>query len=472
MSFPRTRLPAGLGPIHFIGIGGIGMSGIAEILRHEGFAVQGSDLKASAITERLAGLGVEIHIGQRAENLGDAGVVVISTAIRPDNLELAEARARGLPVVHRAEMLAELMRLRPAVSVAGTHGKTTTTTLVAALLDAGGLDPTVINGGVIHAYGSNARAGSGDWMVIEADESDGSFNLLPSTIGIVTNIDPEHLEHWGSFDALRAGFDRFLQRLPFYGLAVCCTDHAEVSALTRRVHHRRIVTYGFNEKADLRAVGLHYRGGQARFDIQMQDSGTVIEGCSLPMPGDHNVSNALAAVAVARHLGVTPEAIRAALAGFQGVGRRFTRVGEAAGITVIDDYGHHPVEIAAVLKAARQALGEAEGARVIAVHQPHRYTRLSSLFADFCACFNDADVVGIAEVYAAGEAPIKGASRDDLLAGIRAQGHPSAHALAVEDDLEALVRAHARPGDMVVCLGAGTISAWANGLPARLNATV
>lgn len=466
MTYSRTRLPAGLGPIHFIGIGGIGMSGIAEIVLQEGFAVQGSDLKASAITDRLAGLGARIFTGQRAENLGAAGVVVISTAIKPDNPELVAARHLGLPVVHRAEMLAELMRLRPAVSVAGTHGKTTTTTLVAALLDAGGLDPTVINGGVIHAYGSNARAGSGEWMVVEADESDGSFNLLPTTIGIVTNIDPEHLEHWGSFDALRAGFDRFVQRLPFYGLAVCCTDHAEVAAMVARLHDRRVVSFGFNEAADLRAVNLRYEGGQARFDILMQDSGARIDGCTLPIPGDHNVSNALAAVAVARHLGVPGPVIRDALAAFQGVGRRFTRVGEAAGITVIDDYGHHPVEIAAVLKAARQALG-GKG-RVIAVHQPHRYTRLSSLFADFCRCFNDADVVGIAEVYAAGEAPIAGASRDDLLAGIRAQGHPSAHPLAVEDDLEALVRAHARAGDMVVCLGAGTISAWANGLPARL----
>jgi len=466
MTAPLTKLPADLGPLHFAGIGGIGMSGIAEILLHEGFAVQGSDLKASPITARLEALGARIFIGQEAGNIAGAGVLVVSTAIRPDNPELLAARAAGLPVVRRAEMLAELMRLRSTVSVAGTHGKTTTTTMVATLLDAGGLEPTVINGGVIHAYGSNARAGAGEWMVVEADESDGSFNLLPTTVAIVTNIDPEHMEHWHTIEALRAGFDAFVARIPFYGLAVCCIDHGEVRALVERVRDRRVVRYGFAEGADLRAVGLRYEGGQARFDIAVK-GGADIRDCTLPMPGDHNVSNALAAVAVARHLGMGPEAIRAGLAGFQGVARRFTRVGEAGGVTVIDDYGHHPVEIAAVLRAAKQALG-GQG-RVIAVHQPHRFTRLSALFADFCACFDDADVVGIAEVYGAGEAPIAGASRDDLVAGIRAHGHPCAHALGSEDDLEALVRAHAGPGDMVVCLGAGTISAWAQGLPARLR---
>lgn len=466
MSAPLTLLPPGLGPIHFAGIGGIGMSGIAEILLHEGFSVQGSDLKASAITERLEKLGARVFIGQEAANVAGAAVLVVSTAIKPDNPELIAARAAGLPVVRRAGMLAELMRLRRTVSVAGTHGKTTTTTMVAALLDAGGLEPSVVNGGVIHAYGSNARAGTGDWMVVEADESDGSFNLLPTTVAIVTNIDPEHMEHWGSIEALRKGFDAFVARIPFYGLAVCCTDHDEVRALVSRLHERRVVSYGFAEGADLRAVGLHYEAGQARFDIAVK-GGEDIRGCMLPMPGDHNVSNALAAVAVARHLGMGAEAIRAGLAGFQGVARRFTRVGEAAGVTVIDDYGHHPVEIAAVLRAARQAL-DGKG-KVIAVHQPHRFTRLSALFNDFCVCFKDAEVVGIANVYAAGEAPVAGAGRDDLVAGIRAHGHPSVHAVGTEDDLEALVRAHAAPGDMVVCLGAGTISAWAQGLPGRLG---
>ncbi len=465
MNAAATKLPTQLGPIHFTGIGGIGMSGIAEVLLNHGYAVQGSDLKESKITERLAALGAQIFIGQAAENLDGAEVVVISSAIKPGNPEFDAARARGLPMVRRAEMLAELMRLRSNVAIAGTHGKTTTTTLVATLLDAGGIDPTVINGGIIHAYGSNARVGQGEWMVVEADESDGTFNRLPATIAIVTNIDPEHMEHWGTIENLRKGFYDFVSNIPFYGLAVCCTDHAEVQALVGRVTDRRVVTYGFNAQADVRAVGLHYVKGVAHFDIALRGEDRVIAGCTLPMPGDHNVSNALAAVAVARHLGMKSDEIRAALAGFKGVNRRFTKLGEVDGITIIDDYGHHPVEIAAVLRAARQA---SEG-RVIAVHQPHRYTRLSSLFEDFCSCFNDADVVGIAEVYAAGEAPIAGASRDDLVAGLTRHGHRNAHAVDSEDALEALVRAEAKSGDIVVCLGAGTISAWAHGLVGRLQ---
>ncbi len=465
MNAAATKLPTQLGPIHFTGIGGIGMSGIAEVLLNHGYAVQGSDLKESKITERLAALGARIFIGQAAENLDGAEVVVISSAIKPGNPEFDAARARGLPMVRRAEMLAELMRLRSNVAIAGTHGKTTTTTLVATLLDAGGIDPTVINGGIIHAYGSNARVGQGEWMVVEADESDGTFNRLPATIAIVTNIDPEHMEHWGTIENLRKGFYDFVSNIPFYGLAVCCTDHAEVQALVGRVTDRRVVTYGFNAQADVRAVGLHYVKGVAHFDIALRGEDRVIAGCTLPMPGDHNVSNALAAVAVARHLGMKSDEIRAALAGFKGVNRRFTKLGEVDGITIIDDYGHHPVEIAAVLRAARQA---SEG-RVIAVHQPHRYTRLSSLFEDFCSCFNDADVVGIAEVYAAGEAPIAGASRDDLVAGLTRHGHRNAHVVDSEDALEALVRAEAKAGDIVVCLGAGTISAWAHGLVGRLQ---
>jgi len=465
-----TKLPGELGPIHFVGIGGIGMSGIAEVLMTLGYRVQGSDLKASKITERLVGLGATFFEGQRRENVADAAVVVVSSAIKAENPELVEARLRKLPVVRRAEMLAELMRLRSNIAIAGTHGKTTTTTMVAALLDKGGMDPTVINGGVIHAYGSNARAGAGEWMVVEADESDGSFNRLPATIAIVTNIDPEHMEHWGSFDALRKGFYDFVTNIPFYGLAVCCTDHPEVQALVGRVADRRIVTFGFNAQADVRAVNLRYQAGVAHFDIALQNEDQVIEGCTLPMPGDHNVSNALAAVAVARHLGIKKDEIRDALASFGGVNRRFTKVGEVlGGVTIIDDYGHHPVEIAAVLKAARQAVAQSPGARVIAVHQPHRYTRLHALFEDFCTCFNDADVVAIAEVYAAGEDPIPGASRDDLVAGLIAHGHRHARAILSEADLERLVREQARPGDIVVCLGAGTISAWANALPARMS---
>jgi UDP-N-acetylmuramate--alanine ligase len=340
--------------------------------------------------------------------------------------------------------------------------------MVATLLDAGGFDPTVVNGGIIHAYGSNARRGQGEWMVVEADESDGTFNRLPATIAIVTNIDPEHMEHWGSIEALRDGFYQFVSNIPFYGLAVMCTDHPEVQALVGRVTDRRVTTYGFNAQADVRAVNLTYKGGVAHFDIRLRAEDAVIEGCTLPMPGDHNVSNALSAVAVARHLGMKRDEIRVALAKFAGVNRRFTRVGVVNGVTIIDDYGHHPVEIAAVLRAARQAVADTPGARIIAVHQPHRYTRLSNLFEDFCTCFNEADVVGIAEVYAAGEDPIAGASRDDLVAGLIRHGHRHARAVIDEADLARLVREQARPGDMVVCLGAGTISAWANGLPARL----
>ncbi|SFR43401.1 UDP-N-acetylmuramate--L-alanine ligase [Yoonia tamlensis] len=466
MNAAATKLPLDIGPIHFVGIGGIGMSGIAEVLMDHGYTVQGSDLKTSKITDRLQSLGATVFEGQRAENLDDAAVVVISSAIKPGNPELDAARARGLPVVRRAEMLAELMRLKSNIAVAGTHGKTTTTTMVAALLDEGGIDPTVINGGIIHAYGSNARMGQGEWMVVEADESDGTFNRLPATIAIVTNIDPEHMEHWRTEEALHKGFDDFVSNIPFYGLAVCCTDHPAVQALVGRITDRRVTTFGFNAQADVRAINLKYIAGVAHFDIALQDEGTTIDGCELPMPGDHNVSNALSAVAVARHLGMKRDEIRAALKGFKGVNRRFTKVGEVDGVTIIDDYGHHPVEIAAVLKAARQAT---QG-RVIAVHQPHRFSRLSHHFDDFCACFNDADVVGISDIFSAGEDPIPGAGRDDLVAGLKRHGHRDARSVTCEDDLEKLVRETTKPGDMVVCLGAGTISTWANRLPARLLA--
>ena len=465
MNAAATKLPLDVGAIHFVGIGGIGMSGIAEVLLNHGYQVQGSDLKASKITDRLQKLGAKIFVGQRAENLENAQVMVISSAIKPGNAELDAARVQGMPVVRRAEMLAELMRLKSNVAVAGTHGKTTTTTMVATLLDAGGLDPTVINGGIIHAYGSNARMGEGEWMVVEADESDGTFNRLPATIAIVTNIDPERMEHWGTFDALREGFHDFVSNIPFYGLAVCCTDHAEVQALVGRITDRRVVTYGFNAQADVRAVNLTYKNGSAYFDIELHSEDKVIKDCTLPMPGDHNVSNALAAVAVARHQGMKLDEIREALAAFGGVNRRFTRVGQVAGVTIIDDYAHHPVEIAAALKAARQSC---EG-RVIAFHQPHRFSRLHDLFEEFCACFNDADIVGISDVFAAGEEPIEGANRDDLVAGLIRHGHRHATAITDEDAMLALIKAEAKPGDMVICLGAGTISAWANVLPERMT---
>ena len=462
-----TKLPGELGPIHFIGIGGIGMSGIAEILMTLGYSVQGSDTNASKITDRLAQLGSQIFVGHAAENVALAVVVVMSSAIKKGNPELEEARRRGLPIVRRAEMLAELMRLKSNIAVAGSHGKTTTTTMVATLLEKGGFDPTVINGGVIHAYGSNARAGAGEWMVVEADESDGSFNRLPATIAIVTNIDPEHMEHWGSFDALRKGFLDFVSNVPFYGLAVCCTDHPEVQTLVGRVTDRRIVTFGFNAQADVRGINLRFEDGTAYFDVALQSEGEeqMIRNLILPMPGDHNVSNALSAIAVARHLGMSGDAIRTALASFGGVNRRFTRVGTVGGVTVIDDYGHHPVEIIAVLRAARQSTK----GRIIAVHQPHRFTRLSNLFEDFCTCFNEADIVAIAEVYSAGENPIAGATRENLVEGLIAHGHRHAVAVSSEGDLEKLVRYNGKPGDLVICLGAGSISAWASNLVQRLD---
>ena len=461
----QTRLPHDIGPIHFVGIGGIGMSGIAEVLLNHGFTVQGSDLRSSPITERLAAKGATIFVGQKAENIDGSQVIVISSAIKPGNAEYDAARARHLPIVRRAEMLAELMRLKSNIAVAGTHGKTTTTSMVAALLDAGGIDPTVINGGIIHAYGSNARMGESEWMVVEADESDGTFNRLPATIAIVTNIDPEHLDHYGDFDTLREAFHTFVSNIPFYGLAVCCIDHPEVQALVGRIHDRRVVTYGFNPQADVRVTNLVYEGGVAHFDVELANEGTVIESLSLPMPGDHNVSNALSGVAVARHLGISHEDIARALAEFGGVNRRFTRVGEWKGVTIIDDYAHHPVEIAAVLKAARQATS----GQVIAVHQPHRYSRLHDLFEDFCTCFNEADIVAISDVYTAGEDPIAGADRDGLVDGLQAHGHRHAEALPSEKELADFVVKNAKPGDMVVCLGAGTISSWANALPEQLS---
>ena len=461
-----TKLPTQLGAIHFVGIGGIGMSGIAEVLINHGYTIQGSDLRASPITDRLAGMGAKIFVGQRAENIEGADVVVISSAIKPGNPELDAARARGLPVVRRAEMLAELMRLRSNIAIAGTHGKTTTTTMVATLLDGGGMDATVINGGIIHAYGSNARMGKGEWMVVEADESDGTFNKLPATIAVVTNIDPEHMEHYGTFDALREAFYTFVSNIPFYGVAICNTDHPEVQALVGRINDRRVITYGFNAQADVRAENLRYEGGSAFFDVVLQAEGVRIDDVTLPMPGDHNVSNALAAIAVSRHLGMKGAEIREALKNFKGVNRRFTKVGEVNGVTIIDDYAHHPVEIASVMKAARQATT----GRVIAVHQPHRYSRLHDLFAEFCACFNDADVVGITDIYAAGEDPIEGADRDSLVAGLISHGHH--HAVAVPDEaaFQEFVRRECARGDLLICLGAGTISTWAHALPEVLGA--
>ncbi len=461
-------LPLSIGTIHFVGIGGIGMSGIAEVLHNLSYSVQGSDIAENANVKRLRNLGIPIAVGHGEENLGDAQVVVISSAVGPDNPEIAAARKRLLPVVRRAEMLGELMRLKWSIAVGGTHGKTTTTSLIAALLDAAGMDPTVINGGIINAWGSNARLGEGDWMVAEADESDGTFLKLPATMAVVTNINPEHLDHYGSFDALRAAFDAFVQNIPFYGVAILCIDNPEVQAMIPRVSDRKVTTYGFSPQADIRAVNLESNAVGVSFDAVIADrSGTArtLPGLRLPMLGAHNVQNSLAAVAIANEMGIDDEVLRRALSGFEGVKRRFTRTGEADGIVVVDDYGHHPVEIAAVLAAARQA----SRGKVIAVVQPHRYTRLRDLFEEFCTCFNDADEVLVAEVYAAGEDPIEGIDRDVLVAGLRAHGHRSVAPLENPKALAEIVNGLASPGDMVVCLGAGNITAWANDLPGELK---
>ncbi|AJA66574.1 UDP-N-acetylmuramate--L-alanine ligase [Bradyrhizobium japonicum] len=464
------RLPREIGPIHFVGIGGIGMSGIAEVLVNLGYAVQGSDASDNYNLDRLRKAGAKVSVGHKAENVDGAAVVVVSTAIKRDNPELMAARERRIPVVRRAEMLAELMRLKSCVAIAGTHGKTTTTTMVATLLDAGGLDPTVINGGIINAYGSNARLGAGDWMVVEADESDGTFLKLPTDVAIVTNVDPEHLDHFKTFEAVQDAFRHFVENLPFYGFAVMCIDHPVVQSLVGKIEDRRIITYGENPQADVRLVDLTPMGGGSKFKVAFRDrkTGAVheIADLMLPMPGRHNASNATAAIAVARELGVSDEAIRKAIAGFGGVKRRFTKTGEWNGVTVIDDYGHHPVEIAAVLKAAR----ESTNGKIVAVVQPHRYTRLQSLFEEFCTCFNDADAVVVADVYAAGETPIDGIDREHFVAGLRAHGHREVIPLPGAPELAGIVKGLAKSGDLVVCLGAGNITQWAYALPGELKA--
>ncbi len=465
---PPRDLAAAASPVHFVGIGGIGMSGIAEVMLNLGYQVTGSDISESANVQRLRAKGAVIHIGHDGENVTGAGALVVSSAVRRDNPELVAARARRIPVVRRAEMLAELMRLKQCVAVAGTHGKTTTTSLVAALMDAAGFDPTVINGGIISAYGSNAKMGAGEWMVVEADESDGSFLKLRGTVGVITNIDPEHMEHYGDFDTLREAFRQFVENLPFYGFAVLCVDHPEVQALAARIEDRRVITYGFSPQADVRIVNHSGDAAGARFDLRFQARGAepaVWAGLSLPMMGEHNVLNAAAALAVVQALGGQEDEARQGLAGFAGVKRRFTLVGEAGRVAVIDDYGHHPVEIAAVLKAARQRAGEG---RVIAVVQPHRYTRLADLFEDFCTCFNDADSVLVTPVYTAGETPIEGADQDSLVAGLQRHSHRDASA-TTRETLAADLKSRIQPGDVVVCLGAGDITAWAAELPQRLE---
>jgi UDP-N-acetylmuramate--alanine ligase len=459
-----TKVPFDTGPIHFVGIGGIGMSGIAEVLLNLGYQVQGSDMRESANTERLRKLGAEIFIGQKEGQVQGAGAVVLSSAIKSDNPELMDARAQSIPVVRRAEMLAELMRLKWTIAVGGTHGKTTTTTMIAALLEGGDIDPTVINGGIINAYGSNAKLGLGDWMVVEADESDGSFLKLLPTVAVVTNIDAEHMEHYGDFETLRGAFHSFVQNLPFYGFSVLCIDHPEVQALVSKVTDRRVITYGFNPQADVRAENLELEPTGSRFDVAFED-GPVWKDLFLPMAGKHNTQNVLSAIAVSRELGLTEAQVRSGLESFGGVKRRFTKVGEWNGVTIIDDYGHHPVEISAVLQAARQV---ARG-RVHAVVQPHRYSRLSDHFEDFSTCFNDADFVYVADVYEAGEAPIEGISGPSLAKSVMSHGHKNV-GLTGKQTLAEDLKPNLESSDLIVCLGAGDITYWAADLATQLDA--
>ena len=461
-----------VGIIHFIGIGGIGMSGIAEILHNQGYKVQGSDLSESANVDRLRDKGIKVFIGQKAENIEDADVIVKSTAVKEGNPEIIAARELRIPVVRRSEMLAEVMRLKMCVAIAGTHGKTTTTSLMATLLDAGGIEPTVINGGIINAYGTNAKLGKGEWMVVEADESDGTFTRLPISVGIITNIDPEHLDYYGDFETLKGAFAQFLDNLPFYGFAVLCIDHPEVQKLAASVRDRRILTYGVSPQADIRADNIRGSAAGQTFDLHMknphEDDEQLYRDMNLPMHGQHNLLNALAAIAVAEDLGMPMSDIKTALAGFEGVKRRFTFIDEVNGVRIIDDYAHHPVEIVATLSSARQAVSES-GGRVIAIAQPHRYTRVESLFEDFCTCFNDADVVLITPIFEAGEQPIDGISQESLVQGIRDAGHRDVGAVDAPDGLAAAIKQHAEAGDIVVCMGAGSISTWANDLPLKLK---
>lgn len=469
ISAAPTRVPFDIGAIHFIGIGGIGMSGIAEIMHNLGYRVQGSDAVENANVKRLRALGIPVELGHDADNLGEAVVVVYSSAVKPGNVEFEAARARKLPLVRRAEMLAEIMRLKSCVAVAGTNGKTTTTTMIAALLDAGGLDPTVVNGGIINAYGTNVRLGAGEWMVVEADESDGTFLRLPATIAVVTNIDPDHLDFYGSFERMREAFQRFVENVPFYGFAVLCLDHPEVQAMVGRIEDRRLITYGLNPQAEVRANNVSYSEGASHFNVSIHDrqSGRVISlpRMDLPMPGEHNVQNALAAIATAHVLQIDAAKIRDALGRFAGVRRRFTRMGEWNGAAIIDDYAHNPFKIAAALKAARQAYA----GPIIAVVQPHRYTRLRDTFEQFSTCLHDADTAIVAPVYAAGEQPIAGIDRDAYANSLRAHGHRDVRVIDGPEDLAPLIGGLAKPGGAIVCLGAGSITHWAAGLEQALN---
>ena len=460
---------ADIGTIHFVGIGGIGMSGIAEVMHNLGYSIQGSDISEGPSVERLRARGVKVSIGHAPENVADAAVIVTSTAVKRTNPEVVAALENRIPVVRRAEMLAELMRLKRTVAVAGTHGKTTTTSMIAALLDAGGVDPTVINGGIINQYGSNARLGDSEWMVVEADESDGSFLRLDGQIAVVTNIDPEHLDHYGDFDTVKDAFVEFIENVPFYGAAILCIDHPEVQNIIPKIRDRRVITYGFSAQADLRGENIRPDDAGNIFDAVLRErDGTLrrIENIRLPMPGRHNVQNALAAVAVALEMGCGTDIICNGFGQFDGVKRRFTKVGEVSAdggkAVIIDDYAHHPVEIRAVLSAAREAAasGQTPG-RVIAVVQPHRYSRLGDLMDDFQTAFNDADIVYVTPVYAAGEDPVEGVSAEALVSGLKDRGHRMARTVQDLDELAESLAETVQGGDIVVCLGAGDITRWA-----------
>ena len=465
-----SELPLSIGTMHFTGIGGIGMSGIAEILFELGYKIQGSDASDNANVRRLRDKGIRVVTGQSADNIEGASLVVISTAIKPDNPEVVAARSKFLPIVHRAEMLGELMRLRWSIAVAGTHGKTTTTSIVATLLSSADIDPTVINGGIITGWGSNARLGKGQWMVVEADESDGSFAKLKPTVAVVTNIDPEHLDHHGNFEALELAFLNFVASIPFYGFATLCIDHPSVQRLMSSIKDRRIITYGLSANADVRATNLRVEDGAMLFDVHLSeriygDSNTLSD-VRFPMLGDHNVQNCLAAIGVALEMNIDAVRIKKALAAFGGVGRRFEAKGVSNDVTIIDDYGHHPVEITAALKAGRMLCGNN---KLVAVVQPHRYSRLADLFTEFCSCFNEADEVLVADVYAAGETPIEGADKAALVAGLQDHGHKAAVSLEGPETLAPEIAARTSPGDVVMCLGAGDITTWANALPSELD---
>ncbi len=467
------RMPRDIGPFHIVGIGGIGMSAIAEVMHHRGYKVRGSDLKASANVQRLMDKGIKCFIGHDPANIEGAEFVVLSSAVKHDNPEYEAAREKGLPVISRAEMLAELMRECATVSVTGTHGKTTTTSIIAELLQTAGKDPTVISGGIIANWGSNARIGQGEWMVVEADESDGTFTALPTRIGVVTNIDPEHMDFWQSLESMHGAFKTYFDNIPFYGLVIAGLDHPIVREMIAQIGRdqtgQRVLTYGVADDADLRLSNYHVENGVTVFDVDVSESvpggARSIKALRLPMPGEHNALNALAAFGVATEIGIPDDQIRAALSSFGGVARRFMLTGTWNGVPIYDDYAHHPVEIEAVLKAARSAANN----RVIAIVQPHRYTRLKNLFGDFCTCFGDADTVLVSPVYSAGEQPIEGTDRDALIEGLKRQGHE--HVLRVDDEehLASLVAEITIPGDLVIGMGAGTITEWTHALPKRLN---